>query len=48
MTAQRVDPAEPKPSTVLGMSRAALVEVLVFFAAALVLDALAFDGSRFR
>ncbi len=48
MTVDRVEPAAAPARTLLGMPRTALVEVLVFFAVALVLDAVAFDGTRYR
>jgi hypothetical protein len=40
--------AEPTATTILGVRRAAAAEVLVFYAAALVFDAVALGGDRFR
>jgi len=41
-------PVAPKPSTDFGVLRAAIAETMVVLAAALVVDQVWFDGTRFR
>lgn len=45
---QQSQQRESEPSTWLGMPRHATIEVVVFFAVALLVDAVIFDGTRFR